>query len=66
LDDVDALDYFFCKEEDGVACAKKYGIRAENAPIPAVTEWGLVVMVLLGLAAGTVMFRQARRKAIAA
>jgi hypothetical protein len=29
-------------------------------PIPAVTEWGLVVMALLGLAAGTIMFRRTR------
>ena len=28
--------------------------------IPAVTEWGLLVMVLLGPAAGTIMFRKAR------
>ena len=28
--------------------------------IPAVSEWGLLVMVLLGLAAGTIMFRRAR------
>ena len=28
--------------------------------IPAVTEWGLLVMVLIGLAAGTIMFRKAR------
>jgi hypothetical protein len=33
--------------------------------IPAVSEWGLLVMALLGLAAGTVMFRQARRRALA-
>jgi hypothetical protein len=31
--------------------------------IPAVTEWGLLVMVLIGLAAGTIMFRRARRVA---
>ena len=28
--------------------------------IPAVSEWGLLVMALLGLAAGTIMFRRAR------
>ena len=30
--------------------------------IPAVTEWGLVVMVLMGMAAGTVMFRKWRQQ----
>ena len=58
-DDVDALDYFVCPLPNGVACGAVYGIRLH--PIPAVTEWGLVVMVLLGLAAGTVMFRVKRR-----
>jgi len=28
--------------------------------VPAVSEWGLVVMVLIGLAAGTVMFGRKR------
>ena len=28
--------------------------------IPAASEWGLLVMALLGLAAGTIMFRRAR------
>ena len=31
--------------------------------IPAVSEWGLVVMALLGLIAGTIMFRKARAAA---
>ena len=31
-----------------------------NPAIPAVSEWGLLVMALLGLAAGTIMFRRAR------
>ena len=29
--------------------------------IPAVSDWGLIVMALLGLIAGTIMFRKARR-----
>jgi hypothetical protein len=33
--------------------------------IPAVSEWGLLVMALLGLVAGTIMFRQARHRAFA-
>ncbi len=36
----------------------------EDKKIPTVTEWGMVVMTLLVLAAGTIMF--ARRRAIAA
>ena len=35
----------------------------QRAGIPAVSEWGLVVMLLLGLTAGTVMFRRVSRKA---
>ena len=31
-----------------------------HTPIPAVSEWGLVVMALLGLTAGTVMYRKFR------
>lgn len=54
-DDVDALDYFICDKQNDIACANKYGIRW--SPIPAVSEWGLVVMALLGLVAGTIMFR---------
>jgi hypothetical protein len=42
-------------------------IERETQPpeVPAVSEWGLLVMALLGLAAGTVMFRQARRRGVA-
>ena len=58
-DELDALDYFVCKLGSGVACAARYGIRLH--PIPAVTEWGLVVMALLGLVAGTILFRAKRR-----
>ena len=44
------------------------GFRIARAPeaVPAVSEWGLLVMALLGLAAGTIMFRQARRRGIRA
>ena len=28
--------------------------------IPTVSEWGLIVMMLLGLTAGTIMYRQRR------
>ena len=30
----------------------------EHPPIPAVTTWGLLVMVLLGMVAGTIMYRK--------
>ncbi|UCE59912.1 MAG: choice-of-anchor L domain-containing protein [Phycisphaerales bacterium] len=32
-------------------------------PVPAVSEWGLAVMALLGLAAATIVFRRARMRA---
>jgi hypothetical protein len=64
-DNVDALDYLPCAEPTARDCALEYGIRGQPIPIPAVTEWGLVVMVLLGLAAGTIMFRAKRRAAAA-
>ena len=35
-------------------------------PVPAVSEWGLLMMALLGLVAGTIMFRRARRVAVPA
>ena len=64
-DNVDALDYLPCALPTNRDCALEHGIRGQPVPIPAVTEWGLVVMVLLGLAAGTIMFRAKRRAAAA-
>jgi hypothetical protein len=58
-DNVDALDYVVCELESGIACAEEYGIRRTS--IPAVSEWGLLIMALLGLVAGTIMFRVKRR-----
>ncbi len=34
-----------------------------SAPIPAVSEWGLVVMTLLGMVVGTLVFMRGRRSA---
>ena len=51
----------------GGACWRADGDEAclttEPLPIPAVTEWGLVVMALMGLIVGTIMFRKARARA---
>ena len=44
-----------------VACA--HGVcLCMNGPIPAVTTWGLLVMTLLGLIAGTIIFRRPWRE----
>ena len=42
------------------------GTITVQEPIPAVSQWGLLVMALLGLAVGTIMFRRARRRTVAA
>ena len=36
------------------------------SPIPATSEWGLVMMALLALVVGTAMFRKPRRRSVAA
>ena len=51
-DDIDALDFVLC--EDAEVFAVTHGIRAQ-ASIPAVSSWGLAVMVLLMLIAGTIV-----------
>ncbi len=35
------------------------------APVPTVSEWGLIVMTLLALTAGTIVFARRRRPAVA-
>lgn len=55
-DDIDALDFEPCT--DPVTCAVAHGIQA-NASIPATSTWGLVLLALLMLVAGTL--RTARR-----
>ena len=56
-DNVDALDFLPCI--DAQLCAQERSIRAE-APIPAVSAWGLASMLLLALAIGTIVFRRTR------
>ena len=56
-DNVDALDFLPCV--DAQLCAQERSIRAE-APIPAVSAWGLASMLLLALAIGTIVFRRTR------
>ncbi len=47
------------KEDGGVV------IQANRFPIPTVSEWGLIVMVVLVLTAGTILFGRQRRAAAA-
>ena len=35
------------------------------SPIPTVSEWGLIIMTLLALTAGTIVFARRRRPAVA-
>ncbi len=59
-DNIDALDYSPCADVD--FCAEQHGIRADEAP--AVSQWGLVIIALVILCAGTVL--SARRKRLSA
>ncbi len=59
LDNVDALEFFFC--DNGHQCAELYSIRRMS--IPTTSEWGVVAMLLLMLIGGSVVF--ARRSAAA-
>jgi len=56
-DNIDALDLVLC--EDAEACAVAHGIRAQD-PIPTLSEWGLVVLALLMIIAGTLALPRAR------
>ena len=51
-------------DSDQTSSNQLYLVEYPSPPIPAVSEWGLLVMALLGLAAGTIMFRRARRRAV--
>jgi cysteine-rich repeat protein len=51
-----------CTVEDGWVCEGEPSVCTE-IPVPAVSEWGLVVMVLLVLMAGTVAIRRRRQLA---
>ncbi len=57
-DNIDALDYSPCTNVD--FCAEQHGIRNDIAP--AVSQWGLIVIALMILCAGTVL--TARRKSL--
>jgi len=51
-DNIDALDYTLC--DDANACAAAHGIRI-NGSVPTVSAWGVVIMTLLMLGAGTIL-----------
>ena len=71
-------DPWCCDDEDGylsptgelVCLGDSDGDGIDDAcalsPIPAISEWGLVVMMLLALAIGTAMFRRAYRRSVTA
>ncbi|MFH1109777.1 MAG: hypothetical protein V1790_11360 [Planctomycetota bacterium] len=59
-DDIDALDFVLC--DDTELLAATYGIRAQPS-IPAVSSWGLAVMFLLMLIAGTIVGSQRKPSA---
>jgi hypothetical protein len=50
-DNLAGLDLLPCS--DGIACALAHGIRADD--IPTVSEWGLVALALMLLAAGSII-----------
>lgn len=56
-DNIDALDYFFCN--NAIDCAKDHGIRLVDK-VPAASEWGLLIMTMLVLAAGSILIRRVR------
>ena len=47
-------------DEVAVVDMGAYEFQGSGEPIPAVSEWGLLIMVLLGTVAGTVIFRERR------
>jgi len=51
-----------CEDNGGVYLGDRTLCDGDACPIPAVSEWGLVVMTLLVLAAGTMVLR--RRRAV--
>lgn len=60
-DNIDALDYVVCavggtEDPNARECALQYGIRGN--PVPAVSDWGLVVLTLVVLLTGALMIRR--------
>lgn len=60
-DNVDSLQYWPC--DDAEECAIRHGIR--KGAIPTVSDWGLVAMVVLLVAAGGFVFSRAKRRVAA-
>ena len=52
-------------ELDGTVFVETIPIAGEGGAIPTVTEWGLIIMTLLALTAGTIVFARRRRPAVA-
>ena len=55
-----------CGGGDGLVCdgSNCDSFSRCGQAIPAVSEWGMVVVTLLVLTVGTIMFRQARRRVV--
>ncbi len=55
-----------CSEsENECNCPSDCGTECVVSPVPTVSEWGLIVMTLLLLTAGTIVFGRRRRPAVA-
>ena len=56
-----------CSEsEDECNCPIDCGTECDDLPpIPTVSEWGLIIMTLLALTAGTIVFARRRRPTLA-
>ena len=59
-DTIDAVDFLPCT--DAIACALLHAIR--QPPIPAVSTWGMIVMTVLMLVAGTLVWMRRRAAAV--
>lgn len=59
-DSIDAVDFLPCT--DATACALLHAIR--QPPIPAVSTWGMIVMTVLMLVAGTLVWMRRRSLAV--
>ena len=49
---------------EGTVCPAACEIQGDG--IPAVSEWGLVLLTLIGLATGTILFRRRRQLSVSA
>lgn len=65
VDNIGALDYVFCVIDQNPNpsdrdCARAYAIQGNS--VPTVSEWGLILLTLCVLAAGSVVIRRTSRR----